>query len=451
MRIILPILCLVALAAPSAASASASLETGIADDRTLNADPTVAGEWAAAGVDVVRIHARWSAIEPERGTFDWAALDRAVGAVRENGMRVTLAVTGPGAPWTSADPSRHDGRYKPVPASYGAFASAVAARYAPAVDRYLIWNEPNQPLWLTPQRYNGAPFAPHLYRDLVNAATPAIHAADPGSEVVMGTLAPSGSDARSANAPVRPLAFLRAFACVDSRYRAVRTGRCAGFKAPGADGFAIHPHGIRASPDTHARSRDDAPLADLGRFESVLDRLTRARRLRVTTSTKYFRLFLTEFGYQTNPPDRYLGVSTTQQAAWLARGAQRAYADPRVRNMTWYVWRDEPLGPSNASGWQSGMFFADRRPKPALAAFELPFAASTSRVWGVVRPGAGHSVDIEARTASGAYRRIRTLSTDARGGFSATVKAPSWARYVRARVADEAASGNLVSRGVHVR
>jgi len=153
-------------------------------------------------------------------------------------------------------------------------------------------------------------------------------------------------------------------------------------------------------------------------------------------------------------------VMGLQKPAWMMPAlasfdaharAQRAYADPRVRNMTWYVWRDEPLGPSNASGWQSGMFFADGRPKPALAAFELPFAASTSRVWGVVRPGAGHSVDIEARTASGAYRRIRTVSTDARGGFSASVKAPSWARYVRAHVADEAASGNLVSRGVHVR
>src|SRR4051794_1151599 len=464
-------LLLCALAAPSAASASTQVETGLADDRVLFGDPSVAArtvdDWAAAGVDVVRVHARWSAIAPDTNAvlpprefhasdpgdprYSWAALDRAVGLVRGAGMRVMLAVTGPGPVWSSGDPSRHDGRYKPSPAHFRAFAAAVATRYAAQVDRYLIWNEPNQPLWLTPQRSNGAPFSPHLYRDLVNAAVPAIHAADPRSEVVIGTLAPSGSDGRTANAPVRPLAFLRAFACVDSSYRALRSGRCAGFVAPSGDGFALHPHGIRASPDSHARSRDDAPLADLGRFEGVLDRLTRAHRLRVTAGTTYFRLFLTEFGYQTNPPDRYLGVSPDTQAAWLVRGAQRAYGDPRVRNLTWYVWRDEPLGAKRASGWQSGMLYADGRVKPALQAFELPFAATTSRVWGVVRPGAAHTVAIEGRTASGAYRAVRTLQSDARGAFAASLRAPSWARYVRARVLDNTAGASLSSRGVRVR
>src|SRR3954468_24348108 len=470
-RLLLFSLLACSLAAPAAASASSSLETGLADDRVLFGDPAAAAgavsQWAADGVDVVRIHARWSAIAPDATAtvpprefhpsdasdprYDWAALDRAVGLVRGAGMRVMLAVTGPGPVWSSGDPSRHDGRYKPSPAHFRAFAAAVATRYAAQVDRYLIWNEPNQPLWLTPQRSNGAPFSPHLYRDLVNAAVPAIHAAAPRSEVVIGPLAPSGSDGRTANAPVRPLAFLRAFACVDSSYRALRSGRCAGFVAPSGDGFALHPHGIRASPDSHARSRDDAPLADLGRFEGVLDRLTRAHRLRVTAGTTYFRLFLTEFGYQTNPPDRYLGVSPDTQAAWLVRGAQRAYGDPRVRNLTWYVWRDEPLGASHSSGWQSGLLSADGRVKPAMQAFTLPFAATTSRVWGVVRPGAGHRVAIEGRTASGAYREVRTLQSDARGGFSASLKAPSWARYLRAQVLDNTAGASLASRGVRVR
>src|SRR4051812_48783412 len=252
-RLLLFSLLACSLAAPSAASASASLETGLADDRVLFGDPAAAsaavGEWDAAGVDVVRIHARWSAIVPDATAtvpprefhagdpadagYDWAALDRAVRLVHDAGMRVMLAVTGPGPVWASSDPGRGDGRYKPSPAHFAAFARAVATRYAADVDRYLIWNEPNQPLWLTPQRFNGAPFSPHLYRELVNAAVPAIHAADPGSEVVMGTLAPSGSDSRSSNAPVRPLAFLRAFGCVDSRYHAVHSGRCAHFAAPG--------------------------------------------------------------------------------------------------------------------------------------------------------------------------------------------------------------------------
>jgi len=121
-----------------------------------------------------------------------------------------------------------------------------------------------------------------------------------------------------------------------------------------------------------------------------------------------------------------------------------------VVNLSWYVWRDEPLG-RNGSGWQSGLFYADGRPKRAFAAFELPFAATTTRVWGQVRPGTTHRVAVEARPASGAYREIASLQTDARGGFAQAVRAPSWARYVRARVVDNAAGAGPVSLPVRVR
>jgi len=464
MRRLLPVLIFLSLAAPAAASST--METGLADDRTLAADPSVAGEWAADGVDVVRIHARWSAIAPDASAtvppsgfhfsdpgdprYDWAALDRSVAAVRGAGMRVYLAVTGPGPVWASADPSRHDGRYKPVAAHFAAFAKAVALRYGADVDRYLVWNEPNQPQWLMPQKHDGRPYSPDLYRSLVAAAVPAIHTADPGSEVVMGTLAPSGSDSRSSSAPVRPLAFLRGMACVDSRYHRVRSARCAGFSAPAADGFALHPHGIKLSPDARAASHDDAPMGDLGRFEAVLDRLTSLRRLTVLGGPSRFPLYLTEFGYQTNPPDRYLGVSTATQASWLVRGAQRAYADPRVRNLTWYVWRDEPLG-RNASGWQSGLVFADGRAKPALRAFQTPFAATTRSVWGQVRPGAGHRLAVEGRSASGSYRALAAFDTGASGFFSRSLHAPSSIRYLRVRVIDATASAGLVSGTVRIR
>jgi len=191
-------------------------------------------------------------------------------------------------------------------------------------------------------------------------------------------------------------------------------------------------------------------MGDLGRLESALDRLTRAGRLRVTGGASRFPLYLTEFGYQTNPPDRYLGVAPDVQAAWLARGVQRAWRDPRVANLTWYVWRDEPLG-RDGTGWQSGVLYADGRPKPTLQAFRLPFAATTRSVWGHARAGGGHSVAVEARPPRGAYRVVATLQTDALGFFSAPVRAPSWARYVRARVADQAAGSGAVSLAVRVR
>ena len=67
---------------------------------------------ATLGVDVVRIHARWWEIapqrdrctsrrgfhadEPERPAVQLGALDNAVAIVRDAGMRVMLTITGPG-------------------------------------------------------------------------------------------------------------------------------------------------------------------------------------------------------------------------------------------------------------------------------------------------------------------------------------------------------------------
>src|SRR3954451_10710602 len=189
---------LASLLAPAAANAHATLETGLADDDIVLKSPSVAADyaadWAAAGVDDVRVHVGWREVAPEPssalpprdfhpsdpGAYDFAAVDRAVRVLRGAGLHVTLGLWGPAPVWASADPSRKDGRWRPSPAYFKAFATAAARHFAADVDRYEIWNEPNHPLWLFPQPSNGALVAPHLYRALVQAATPAIHDADPG-------------------------------------------------------------------------------------------------------------------------------------------------------------------------------------------------------------------------------------------------------------------------------
>ena len=104
-----------------------------------------------------------------------------------------------------------------------------------------------------------------------------------------------------------------------------------------------------------------------------------------------------------------------------------AWRDPRVRNLTQYVWRDEPLGP-NGAGWQSGLRFSDDRPKPALRGFPHPFwadqtvARHSARLWGQVRPGGSHAVTVQRRAAgSTRWTTIRTLRTDGRGVFTLRV------------------------------
>jgi hypothetical protein len=447
---LLPVLGLVSCA-PGAHAAS-DIRTGIADDAIVLHDPVhapdVVARWAALGIDTVRLQARWAsiapdpaatvqpagfnAVDPDDPRYDWSELDRAVDLVRSFGLEPMLTVTGSGPLWGVTDPRGGNPRYKPDPGRFGQFAAAVARRYASRVDRYLVWNEPNQPLWLQPQNECSAgarrctPVAPHVYRRLVRAAYPAIHANDPVAQVIAGTLAPRGQDPLNRNRPLRPLAFIRAFGCVDKALRRIRTGRCRGFLPATVDGFAIHPHGVQEAPGVPARYSDDVQLADLGDLEATLDAVQRAGGLH-TPDGAAVAVHLTEHGYQTDPPDRGDGVRLAEQRRWLQQAAYVAWADPRVRSLVQYVWQDEVvrrLGPGRRAyaGWQSGLLFSDGRPKPALAAFAHPFWVTTAgdgrrlRFWGQVHPGAAHRVQLQRRNATG-WTTASTLGTDARGAW----------------------------------
>jgi hypothetical protein len=463
---------LIAVAAPPpAAQASPELQTGIADDGILLFDPEHAPEavarWAAAGIDAVRVQVRWVGVAPDKVSptaplafdarnpddpgYDWAYVDRAIGLVAAAGMKPILVVSGSGPLWSSRVPSLGNPRYQPDAAQFGQFAEAVARRYGRFTDRYLIWNEPNQPLWLQPQQEcpvtggRCTPVAPHTYRALVRAAYPAIHHADPGAQVIAGTLAPRGADPLQRNRPLRPLAFIRAFGCVDERYRPVRTGRCRGFQPARIDGFAYHPHPITASPSTPSPQPDDAAIADLGKLEKTLDAVQRSGGFTTPTGA-HTPLHLTEFGYQTNPPDRADGIPVGRQSRWLQQAAYVAWKDPRVRTLVQYEWRDEGVksvgsGRKRYAGWQSGLLFADGRPKPAFAGFLHPFFADAEtlaprvRFWGQVRPGAAHTVLLQRRSPSGSFVTIARLRTDRRGTFVKTLALPGGGVY-RYRTAD---------------
>ena len=142
---------------------------------------------------------------------------------------------------------------------------------------------------------------------------------------------------------------------------------------------------------------------------------------------------LTELGYQTNPPDRLLGITPARQSAWLQQAAYLAWRDGRVRNLTQYVWQDEPVSRDGSySGWQSGMRFADGRAKPALAHFAMPFFldAPRDRLWGQVRPGEDHVVRVLRRLrGSSAWRPLDTLRTDVRGYWSKRLRLVRGASY----------------------
>jgi hypothetical protein len=454
----------VALALAAPARAASNLEVGMEDERLLLSDPTEAAgavdAWAAAGVDVVRIHARWIDVSPgpnrmhrPRGfdvanqrshRYDWATLDQAIDVTRAAGMKVMLSVTGPGPLWTSRNPRLHNPRYKPNPALFAKFAKAVATRYRDRVDRYLIWNEPNIAGWLEPQQTCGrrgcVPASPHIYRALVRAATPAIKRADPGAQVLLGELAPRGHRAISTRSPVSPLPFLRELGCVDRHYKRMRRGPCRHFKPARADAFGYHPHGVDFGPEDANPDRDQAQIGDMPRLFGVLDRLTRMGR--IGAPRRRFDVYLTEFSYQTSPPDHEVGVSLGRQARYIQQAAYLAWRLPRVRNLTQYQWRDEPVvtrgrGVKSYSGWQSGLRYVNDKPKPAMRAFREPFVIDVgargrvARFWGQIRPGSGARTVTVLRLRPGqkVFRRVATVQTDARGYWTRRLPVQRRAKY----------------------
>ena len=67
-------------------------------------------------------------------------------------------------------------------------------------------------------------------------------------------------------------------------------------------------------------------------------------------------LWITEYGYQTNPPDKTIfGTSWANQAKYMSQAYAIARKNPRIDMMVWFLVRDEP----NLGGWQSGL--DDRR------------------------------------------------------------------------------------------
>jgi hypothetical protein len=78
------------------------------------------------------------------------------------------------------------------------------------------------------------------------------------------------------------------------------------------------------------------------------------------------RIWITEYGYQTNPPDRLFGVTLTKQAQYLTQAFAIARKSPRIDMMLWFLLKDEPT----VAGWQSGLLTASGAKKPSFAAFQ---------------------------------------------------------------------------------
>ncbi|MDQ3676581.1 MAG: cellulase family glycosylhydrolase [Actinomycetota bacterium] len=403
----------------------------------------------ALGVDWVRVTAGWSVIAPAPGgrrrpDFDardpaayppraWSKLDRVMALARARGLRVAIDIAFWAPRWAVERPGGRSGveRDSVVVGAFADFAEAVARRYPRAV-AFTVWNEPNHPAFLLPQWERSAggwqPASPHRYRAMVRAAVPRIEAAAPDALVLIGATSSVGVQrADEADDRMAPLTFLREMACVDERLESLRRAECRSFEPLPGDGWSHHPYSLDLPPWAPDPQATNVRMGDLPRLIALLSRLEDAGRTRSPLA-----LYLTESGYQTNPPDPTWQVSLADQARWLAEGERIARAHRSVRSVAQFLVRDLPQRPgadarSRWRDYQSGLRFIDGSAKPAHRSFPLALVARRAgarkvALWGLVRRGSGRrDARVSVREPDGSWRTLLRRRTREDGTFEATL------------------------------
>jgi hypothetical protein len=395
-----------ALVAPAVAGASSTIRYGVQDDAWLASGPGTVSDRVdrlqRLGVQIVRYTIRWDQVarraptspgSPADGAYDWSTPDSVLKTLHQAGIDAVVTLYGTPR-WANGDAGPNF-----VPGSktaLAAFAHAAALRY-PWVNRWLVWNEPNQRIWLRPT-------SPRIYTEmLLNPAYAALHAVRPGVLVGGGVTAPRGN-----TGGVSPVDWLRGMAAANARL----------------DAYATNPYPLNPRSETPwsggCTSCRTFTMANLPTFLADVQRFFPGKRV-----------WLTEYGYQTNPPDRFLGVSPALQARYLAEAALRAYLAPRVDMLINFLVRDEP----DVGRWQSGLLSIGGVAKPAYYAFSLPLAevsrnGSTTVLWGQVRPGSGRRSYVLQQLVFGRWKIVGSVArTDSRGFLRRTVRAPRGSRF----------------------
>lgn len=318
-------------------------------------------------VQVVRVDLYWggsdlavakkrplNATDPNDPAYDWAVYDRIATFAAKYKIKLLFTIWGTPR-WANGGQA---GRVAPKNfADLRKFAYAAAKRYSgsatdedgntiPAVRLWTAWNEPNQLFQLYPQyrRIHGkyVMVSALNYAKICTAIYTGVHSTLlKGEKVACGVTAPGGNDnPRGRRGSPTPMSFMAAL----KKYHLTKF-----------DAWAHNPYGgPRETPVTKPRARGTVTM---GNIDTLITQLTKFWGRR--------RVWLTEYAYQTNPPDKAFGVSFSKQALYLKQAYTLARKNPRIDMLLWFQLKDEP----GIGGWQSGLMTARGKKKPAFTTF----------------------------------------------------------------------------------
>ncbi|HEX4467005.1 MAG TPA: hypothetical protein VH025_07445 [Solirubrobacteraceae bacterium] len=407
------------------------------------ARPATIAKLQALGVHALRIQLHWANVAPDptsatRPTFDatnpanynWGQYDALITEAQLLHWKVLLTVTSAVPRWATAGHSDKLGVTRPDPSQFEQFMTAVGRHYGSAVSLFAIWNEPNHPDFLRPQfGANGAPTSPRIYRGLWQAGYAGLQAAGIAHpKVLFGETAPGGEIHVSAKGSklkdVAPLTFMREALCLDRHYRKSKT--CGALPIAG---FAIHPYEKAVSPRYVPAGADNVTIGVLSRLTHALDLAAHAHAI-----PAHSPVYITEFGINSKP-NKFLGVSVTQQAVYDAVSERIAYNNPRVASFSQYLLKDDPLSGSVAVGgvgFQTGLEYVNGAPKPLYFAFPVPLVVAKQgkhySLWGLIRPANGATkATVEVNNGKG-FHKLKVATTNAQGywSFTSSTRGKDW-------------------------
>jgi len=349
----------VVIALPVAsAHAATRMPVGFYDDPSFRWSPVATQNFVSAqktGATVVHTLADWSQLAPTKPkqplngddpAYQLADLDQFVQNAAAHGMQVLVTITGTPR-W--ANGGRMPNYAPKSMTTLTQFAHMLAARYNGkngfgTVTRWSIWNEPNLGRFLAPQYRGKTIVSGATYARLYLAGYRGIKAGNRFAQVAAGETSNRGRNKPTGsvgNDTVAPALFAQLVAKANPHLQ---------FSA-----WATHPYPseYRLGPGQKV-AYPNVALSTMSRFGADLK--------------KWFHravpIWITEYGEQTKPEDKFGGITYARQAADIKKAMRLAQANPYVQMFIWFIFRD-----STSATWASGIEKRTGAKKPGYAAF----------------------------------------------------------------------------------
>lgn len=426
--------------------------------------PQAAQQWvsrtSAAGAKIALLEVDWVGIEPSAppagvdptnpadSNYQFGYLDTRVREFAGSGISVGFLV-GDAPSWAETPGGPADlealGAWEPNPTAYQQVATALARRYSgsytpagetsplPRVQYFQAWGEANFSVHLAPQWVmSGGKWVnegPTIYRNLLNAFYTGVKSVNPSNFVITTGFGPYGDPSPGAcsgglapnvgsGCRTDPVLFARALLCLQGN--GLTPQSCP--DPAHFDALAIDPYNVGSptkSSGTIGDEKYDVSSPDLGRLTKVLNKAVSDGR---AMPRAHKQLWVTEFGYPSNPPDTNGGYSLGTQARYLEQ-AFYLFWQQGVSVAVWYLVRDEAYTPSGLE--YTGLYLFSGTPKPALTAYEFPLVVAATgktqaNVWGIA-PQSG-SVAVQMKKGR-KWKTLFHVHASAGGVFVHKVKA----------------------------